>query len=62
MALLRYVNMEVIMATVTIAHRPELTPGGVMDLFRSLFAGKYDILDVPWYSRLLLEGAKRDFL
>ena len=49
------------MATVTISHHPGLTIASAMDMFRSHFAGKYDILNAPWYSRLLLEGASRDF-
>lgn len=49
------------MATVTIAHHPELTPSGVMEIFRSHFADKYEISEAPWYSRWLIEGASRDF-
>jgi hypothetical protein len=31
------------MAVVTISHHPELTPKGVMEIFRRHFEGKYDV-------------------
>ncbi len=31
------------MATVTVTHNPELTPEGALEVFRSHFAGKYDV-------------------
>lgn len=40
------------MAKVTVAHKPELTAEGAMEVFRSHFAGKYDVYKMSGLGRL----------
>lgn len=39
------------MATVTVAHHPELTVEGAMEVFRSHFAGRYDVYKTAFLKR-----------